>query len=97
MEFVAALTTAESVIGWALVAVGVLAVVFAVVVSGIEAVRKLGGVQATAAGEGTAGGINVGKIITEILKELMGKTGGPTFFFGLVLVAAGVFVLNDKI
>jgi hypothetical protein len=101
MNPVAALTTAEVIIGWGLVGVGGLAILLAVAISTIEAARKaIGGAVAAEGVEPSATSLpwdKVLEVIGAILRELMGKTGGPTFFMGLILVAAGIFVLSDKI
>lgn len=95
----ATITTAEAAVGWVLVGLGVLAIILAVAVSAVEAARKAFGTTVAAEGATsvTAPWDKVIDAITAILKELMGKTGGPTFFMGLILVAAGVLVLNDKL
>lgn len=100
MEALAVISTGEVIIGWALVGLGGLAIILAVAISAIEAARKALGGTVAAEGAATSATTPWDKIIdaiVAILKELMGKTGGPTFVMGLILVAAGVFVLNDKL
>jgi hypothetical protein len=34
--------------------------------------------------------------LRDIAKELLGKTGGPTFFMGVLLVVGGIIVLSEQ-
>jgi len=98
MEIVLAISTVNAVVGWALVGIGGLAILLAVAASSLEAFRKAfqaSGIQSLASDSGKPWD-KVFELIGEILKELMGKTGGPTFFMGLILTGLGVWVLNGQ-
>jgi hypothetical protein len=99
MHLLLGVSTTNGVIGWALIGVGVLAILLAVAASSLEAFRKAlqsSNSQLLAGGEEKPWD-KVFELIAEILKELMGKTGGPPFFMGIVLVVLGILVLNEKL
>jgi hypothetical protein len=98
MEPVLAISTVNAVIGWVLVGLGGIAVALAIAISTVEAFRKALAAKPAALTEGSGPPWEkVIDAIVAILKELMGKTGGPTFFMGLILIAVGTLVLNDKL
>lgn len=100
MEPVLAVATVNGVVGWILIAIGTLAMSLAVAASAIEAFRKAfqkdTGIRSFAAGDAKPWK-DVLDLLGQILKELMGKTGGPTFVMGLIVVVLGILVLNEKI
>jgi hypothetical protein len=99
MQWVVAVSTTNGIIGWGLIAIGGLTILLAVAASAIEAmIKALQSQQVAFATEGQAPPWD--KVITligEILKELMGKTGGPTFVMGLIMVVLGILVLHEKL
>lgn len=99
MHLVLGISTVNGIVGWVLVAAGGLAILLAVAASSIEAFRKAfqsSGIQSFAASE-TKPWSKILDLFGEILKELLGKTGGPTFVMGLILVGLGILVLNEKL
>jgi hypothetical protein len=99
MTCVLAVSTTNGIIGWGLIAIGSLAILLAVAASGIEALRKAfqtSQIQSLAASVANPWDKPL-ELLAEILKELLGKTGGPPFVMGLIAVVLGILVLHEKI
>ena len=100
MNQLLAVSAFNGIAGWVLIAIGGLAMVLAIAASALEAFRKAfqsdNQIQSLAASDAKPWD-GIFELIGQILKELMGKTGGPTFAMGFVAVCLGVLVLNEKL
>jgi hypothetical protein len=93
-----AISTVEAIVGWALLGIGILAILLALAAAALEAFRKA--VQKSARIQSLASSTEspwskVIDAIVDVAKELMGKTGGVPFFMGLFLTVLGILILND--
>lgn len=96
MRLIVAVSVLNYILGYVLIGLGVLFAVAGAGAATLEAYRR----ALAKKGEGltpTSVGWPWDKAIAavkDIAKELIGKTGGPPFFMGLFLIAAGIVVIS---
>lgn len=90
-------TIASPILGWILVVTGMTGVVFALVIAGIDGVRKALAASGTPPGLGATFQLPWDKVVDavrDLLLALLETVAGPLFLFGLILVAGGVALLH---